>query len=142
MHHQYLAEWFYSDNVISDVLAKNSVFGFEDTTNLEEVQIVDYSDLDEISYANDYERAILEKASNNNDYKIISIQGEKYSGYLAVIYDPSRVEVATTKYLGKDRSIFNYNFRRKQCISCNKRRRLHRRGRRRNRRHAFRNSNT
>ena len=37
---------------------------------------------------------ILEKDKNNNDYKIIKIDGgAKFSGYMAAIYDPSRVEV-------------------------------------------------
>ena len=37
----------------------------------------------------------------DDDYKIIEITGKGYSGYLAVIYDPSRVSVVSTKNLGK-----------------------------------------
>jgi exopolysaccharide biosynthesis protein len=102
MNHKYLATFFYSDDVIEECLNRNKISEFADETNIDEVQIVDYSKFKEIEYANEYERQILEKDSKNNDYKIITIDGEKYSGYLAVIYDSSRVEVATTKYLGQD----------------------------------------
>ena len=52
-------------------------------------------------YKNKYEKEILTKDEGNDLYKVIEISGGKYKGYLVAIYDPSRVSVATTRYLGK-----------------------------------------
>lgn len=100
--HQYLATWFYDTETIQDCLSKNSISDFAFSSNLEEVQFVDYSNINLTKFDNEYEKQVLSKEKNNNDYKIIKITGEKYNGYLAVIYDPTRVDVAVTKYLGKD----------------------------------------
>lgn len=111
--HQYLAKMFYDDEIIQDSLNKNAISDFAFTTNLNEIKFVDYSKMKDIEYENDYERQILEKNKDNNDYKIIEITGEKYHGYLTVIYEPERVDVAVTKYLGESRTVFNKNFRTK-----------------------------
>lgn len=102
MSHKYFATFFYDDETIKDSLGRNSIVGFTFASNLEEVQFIDYSKLDNIKFENDYEKEILSKDKNNNDYKIIKINGDRFDGYLAVIYDPYRVDVAVTKYLGKD----------------------------------------
>ena len=34
-------------------------------------------------------------------YKIIPLSGTSYKGYLVAVYDPSRIELVTSKYLGK-----------------------------------------
>ena len=100
--HQFLATWFFDNETIQDSFNRNSISDFAFATDLDEVQFVDYSQIEITEFRNEYEKQVLEKEKENNDYKIISITGEKYSGYLAVIYDPTRVEVAVTKYLGKD----------------------------------------
>ena len=46
------------------------------------------------------EREILERYSNNNDYKIIEVSGSKFKGYLMAIYEPERVHVATSSKMG------------------------------------------
>lgn len=99
MTHQYLATWFYSDNTIQEVLNKNRVAESDEKTDPTLTVIVD--DDKPIEYANEYERAILEKDPGNDDYKIINIEGKGYSGYLAAIYDPSRIKTVVTKKLGK-----------------------------------------
>lgn len=99
MTHQYLAEWIYDDETIDEVLAKNKVVESSTPTDATQIDIVDYSKKETVTYANEFERQILEKDNNNEDYKIIEIEGDGYSGYLAVIYDPSRVHTVTTKYL-------------------------------------------
>lgn len=101
MRHQYLATWFYSDATIQECLDKNKVIEVSGVTDENTIDIVDYDEKENITYANEYERQILEKSDDNNDYKIIKIDGGKeYSGYMAVIYDPSRVEVATSRLGG------------------------------------------
>lgn len=101
MRHQYLATWFYSDETIRECLDNNKVIEVSGTTDENTVEIIDYGEKETVTYANEYERQILEKDDNNNDYKIIKIDGGKdYTGYMAVIYEPSRVEVATSQYIG------------------------------------------
>lgn len=99
MTHQYLATWFYSDDTIQEVLNKNRVAESEETTDPTLTVIVDENK--NVEYANEYEKAILEKNPGNDDYKVINIEGKGYSGYLAAIYDPSRIKTVVTKKLGK-----------------------------------------
>ena len=101
MNHKYLATFFYDELTINDCLLKNYISDFNSFNNLEDVQIIDYLEENIINYENEYEKQVLIKDSDNDDFKIIKIEGEKYEGYLAVIYDPSRVDVAVTKYMGK-----------------------------------------
>lgn len=98
MTHQYFATWFYDDETIQEVLAKNKVEETDEITNTNTIIINQTSSKTE--YANEYERAVLEKDPDNDDYKIIEIEGKGYSGYLAVIYDPSRIKTVYTKKLG------------------------------------------
>ena len=98
MTHQYFATWFYDDETIQEVLAKNKVEETDEITNTNTIIINKTSANKE--YANEYERAVLEKDPDNDDYKIIEIEGKGYSGYLAVIYDPSRIKTVYTKKLG------------------------------------------
>ena len=97
MSHQYLATWFYDDETIQEVLNRNKVQEINEITDTNTI-VVDNTDRTE--YANEYERQILEKDPNNDDYKIIEIKGKGYSGYMAVIYDPSRIKTVYTKKLG------------------------------------------
>lgn len=102
MSHQYLATWFYDEDTINSVLNNNKV---EDTNEITDTSLTvivkkDQQLENEIKYANEYERQILEKDPNNDDYKIIEISGKGYSGYLAAIYDPSRVKTVYSKSIG------------------------------------------
>ena len=98
MTHQYFATWFYDDETIEASLDKNKVEEVNEITNTNTIVI--NNTVEETVYENEYERAVLEKDHNNDDYKIIEISGKGYSGYLAVIYDPSRIKTVYTKKLG------------------------------------------
>lgn len=98
LSHQWMATTFYSDETIQSVLAENTVIETGETTNTEEVEII--AVLDEEVYENEYEEAILKKDEENDLYKVIDIKGEGYTGHLVAIYDPSKISVCTTKYLG------------------------------------------
>lgn len=100
--HKYLATIFYDDKTIDDSLNKNKIFEFSFDSNLDEIEFIDYSNIDNFEFKDKYEEQVLVKDENNNDYKIIRIEEEKFDGYLAVIYDPSRIHVAVTKHFGKD----------------------------------------
>ena len=94
MTHQYLATWFYSDETIAEVMSRNRVIEIDETTNPDLV-------INTISkeYINEYEKAILDR-DESEKYKIIEIKGDTYSGYLAVIYDPSKVKTLITNRIG------------------------------------------
>ena len=98
MTHQYLATWFFDEDTISEALAKNKVNEVDEITNTNTIVINKTSG--NTQYANEYEKAILEKDPEHEDYKIIEIKGKGYSGYLAAIYDPSRIKTVYTKKLG------------------------------------------
>lgn len=115
MSHQYLAEWFFDEETINAVLAKNTIEETEETTNTLLITTVKDSEEEkeeqiEESYTNEYEKQILAKNldkekyniyAEGKNYRIIEISEKRYSGYLAVIYDPSKIKVATSKHIGK-----------------------------------------
>ena len=94
MNHQYLATWFYDDETIQECLSRNRIIAVYGTTDTGMIEFVDTSGM--TSFENEYEEQVLKRSKNNNDYKIIQIKEEKFTGYLAVIYDASRVKVAVT----------------------------------------------
>lgn len=96
MNHKYLAYIFYSDEMIEEVLSKNLIYESDDITDL---NLINFEE--KTHYENEYEKQILERDENNNDYKIIEIKGNGYKGYLVAIYEPSRVKTVVTKNLGK-----------------------------------------
>lgn len=110
MSHKYLAEWFFSEETINEVLDKNKIEETGKTTNTELIVIQNPEEKEEtIEYQNEYEKQLLapnlDKDEYNiyaegEDYRIIKISGKGYSGYLAAIYDPSKIKVATSKYIG------------------------------------------
>ena len=115
MSHQYLAEWFFDEETINAVLAKNTIEETEETTNTLLITTVKDSEEEkeeqiEESYTNEYEKQILAKNldkekyniyAEGKNYRIIEISEKRYNGYLAIIYDPSKVKVATSKNIGK-----------------------------------------
>ena len=100
MNHQYLATWFYSSETINDVLNKNKILEVDAVTD--PTLVTTTATTGKITYANEYEKAILEKDLSHPDYKIIKIKDSKYTGYLAVIYDPSSVQTLVTNKLKKE----------------------------------------
>ncbi len=99
MTHQYFATWFYDDETIKYILDKNKVVEIEETTDANAINVGSSNGI--TNYENEYEKAILERDSKNNDYKIIEISEKKYDGYLVAVYDPSRIRTVVTENLGK-----------------------------------------
>lgn len=100
MSHQYLATWFYNDDVINEVLSNNHIIEVDENSNPDLIDFKDY-DTDAKIYQNEFEKQILIKDRGNDLYKVIEVSGSGYQGYLVAIYDPSRVFIATTAFLGK-----------------------------------------
>ena len=96
MTHQWIAYLFYDDETIAEVMANNRVDEIQEDTNVDEIGIAT-----EPQYANEYEKQILEKDPGNEDYKIVDIEGNGYSGYLAAVYNPSKIHTLVTAKVGK-----------------------------------------
>lgn len=109
MRHKFYARWFYDEPTISFVMKQNNVVetGSSTDTSLYNMDGL-YGDKasKKVTYKNEYERQILERDIEHPDYKIIEFKDEKlasgrvFDGYLAVIYDPSRIHTVVTQYLG------------------------------------------
>ena len=109
MTHQYYARWFYDEPTIKHVMSKNDVIesGASTDTSLYNMDnMYEKPTTGKVTYESEYERQILERDPEHLDYKIIEFKDEKlksgrvFDGYLAVIYDPSKIHTVTTKYLG------------------------------------------
>lgn len=99
MTHQYFATWFYDDETIDYILDKNKIVEINEETDINAIN-TGLQTGSKIEYENEYERAILERDPDNNDYKIIEISDKKFDGYLVAVYDPSRVKTLVTEKLG------------------------------------------
>lgn len=93
--HKYLARTFYSESLINKVLDSNYVSSFNENTDVSKVTVGDIGS----NYSSVYEKEILEH-KKNDVYKLIEFKYNGYNVYLTAIYDPSRVKVATTRYMG------------------------------------------
>ena len=98
MNHQYLCKWFYNNKDIKDVLDNNYIIESGESTDTSLIKKHGYKYRKD-SYENEYEKAILD-VDDDTKYKIIKLNVNGCKGYLAVIYDPSKVKLAVTKYLG------------------------------------------
>lgn len=54
----------------------------------------------EFPEASEEDRQVLERYSNNNDYKVIPVSGSKFEGYLVAIYEPKRMHVVASSKIG------------------------------------------
>lgn len=97
MTHQWIAYLFYDEDTVNAVMATNRVDEITEETDTEAIVI----GVNTTTYENEYEKQILEKKNPGDTYKIIEISGKGYSGYLAVIYDPSKVHTLVTEKIGK-----------------------------------------
>ena len=97
MTHQWIAYLFYDQDTISAVMSKNRVDEIQEDTDTNAIVV---GVQEEKTYENEYEKAILEKNNPNDKYKIIEISGKGYSGYLAAIYDPSKIHTLVTSKIG------------------------------------------
>ena len=98
MTHQWIAYLFYDEDTINNVMANNKVEEITEDTDTDAIVVGVGAPAD--TYENEYERQILERDKDNNDYKIIEIKGKGYSGYLVAVYEPERIKTVVTKKLG------------------------------------------
>ena len=100
MSHQYLAEWFFSDEYISEVLANNYIVEINEDTNPDLIDIEDFDNSNK--YASKYEKDIFEGVDESTIYKKIEVKGIGYDGYIIAIYKPEKVKIAVSSKLGTE----------------------------------------
>ncbi len=116
MSHQYLATWIYSEKYIEKVLANNIIVEVDDISDPDKIKFRNYSST---IYRNQYEKEILTHEKDDL-YKVINISGNGYQGFLVAIYDPSRIHIATTAYLGqRGESILTVSKRENAIVAMN-----------------------
>ncbi len=96
--HRYLARTFYSDKMINKVLSENYMAEINENTDASKITFDKITE--KKKYESKYEEQILKKDKGNDLYKIINIKGSTWVGYIAVIYDPSRIQLVNSRYLG------------------------------------------
>lgn len=104
MTHHYLAYVLYSEEQVEQVLENNRIIESSDPTDTSAINFNPVFDTD--SYESVYEEQILKKDEGNEDYKILEIEGDSWHGYMAVIYDPSKIELVFTKNYGSSRGAY------------------------------------
>ncbi len=95
MHHQHYCQWFYNDKIINQVLGGNFI---EDFTEDTDASMIDFNKVDKD--ANKYEQEILNH-KKDAIYKIIRFKVNGCNAYLAAVYDPSKIKLAVSKWLGR-----------------------------------------
>jgi len=97
--HQYIAYTFYNSKTIDKVLQMGTQLPFSSVIDLSKI-VINTAPKDE--YDNAYDEAILTREAGNENYKRLDIKIAGYKAYLVAIYDPSKIELATSK-------VFNTN---------------------------------
>lgn len=100
MSHQYLAQWFFTDEYINEVLANNYIIESNEDTNPDLIKIDEYEGTNK--YESKYERDIFEGVDENTIYKKIEVKGTGYTGYIIAIYKPEKVKLAVSSKLGTE----------------------------------------
>ena len=95
MNHQYLAKIFYTDQEIEKIMNNNYMVEINENTDTSLVQLVDNKE-----YIDEFDKEILDRKEGEL-YKLITINENGYDGYLVAIYDPSKISVVTSKYIGQ-----------------------------------------
>jgi exopolysaccharide biosynthesis protein len=119
MKHQYLAHLFYSEKTINEVLAENIIIEVDEEPD---ISLIDYDDMfnKPTTYSDKYEEQVLKKDNENDLYKVIDINGSGYKGFLVVVYDPSKISLAMTRYLKvKGENILNLSLNNNALVGIN-----------------------
>ena len=94
-NHKYFANVLYSDKVILNTLKNNTII---ESNNNTDASLIGTPEDPKENYDSIYEQQILER-EENAIYKLIEIDEKDYSGYLVAIYDASKIELVTSRYI-------------------------------------------
>lgn len=98
MNHKYLAHIFYSQKTIDNIMKRNYLIANQDATDTTQITIGQIETKNE--YENIYEKQILEREKDQL-YKLIEFKYKEFNCYLVAIYDPTRVEAATSQNIAR-----------------------------------------
>lgn len=96
MSHQYLCQWFYSDEDIEEIQSHNFVDEVDESTNTD---LIDTESGGKVSALKD-DGMTEGVVAETDDYTLIRLKVNGQQAYLACVYDPSKVVVAYTDRLG------------------------------------------
>ena len=97
-NHQHIARFFYREETINRVMSFNFV---EEVDEISDPALIDLSSKNNIQARNEYERKIL-NYDKDALYQVIEVSGAGFRGHLIAIYDPSRVHLIYSRYLGEE----------------------------------------
>ena len=89
--HKYLANIFYSEETIKEVMNSNYIDAFTDETDTSSITIGQEEKI--TKYTSVYEKEILEH-DKDAAYKLIQFKYNDFDCHMVAIYDPKRIEVA------------------------------------------------
>ena len=90
MHHKYFAYVLYSEKTVEHIKNSNYFVTIDDTTNTDSI-VIDTKE--KKTYKNEYEKELLTRDKDNQDYKLMNIKVGSADGHLVAIYDPSKVHL-------------------------------------------------
>ena len=91
--HKYFAYVLYNESMVKEILAKNKTTETNEATDASAIKFVENPDTG--YYANEFEKMILQH-EEGAEYKILPIKENGYSGFMVVVYDPSRLDLVLT----------------------------------------------
>ncbi|MBR5370031.1 MAG: phosphodiester glycosidase family protein [Bacilli bacterium] len=97
--HKYLAYTLYDEDEVWKIMSENYIEKNTEEVNLDEIVIGKISE--KKHYTNKYEKELFTKDEGNDVYKTIRIIEPGYKGWLIGVYDPSDIDLAVSKYLGR-----------------------------------------
>ena len=97
MTHQYLCQWFYSTDEIAKIMGDNFVKEVDEKTDESLIGKGGDADSIKVNKKDGYSVGVI---AETKDYKIIKLKVNGQNGYLACVYNPSKVKVAYTDRIG------------------------------------------
>lgn len=97
MHHKYFAYVLYSEKTVEHIKNSNYFVKISDSTNTDNI-VIDTKE--KTKYKDAYEKELLTRDKNNQDYKVLNIKVGSANGYLVAIYDPAKVHLISKQQLG------------------------------------------
>ena len=98
MTKKFLANVLYDTETIQEVLATNITIEPNEVMDQGAISIGQISE--PTMYSSIYEEQVLKRGEGEDLYKIVRLDENGYEGYVVFVYDPTRINVATTRTLG------------------------------------------
>lgn len=100
--HRYLANIFFSEDTIKEVMSENYLEEIEEETDVSSITI---GQIEEItSFTSVYEKEVLEH-NPGDEYKLIEFKYKDFDCHLVAIYDPTKVEAVSNSKINSGRIV-------------------------------------